>query len=196
MSAYKQLIRFHCQVMCLIMLFTLEIAVAYASVDADERAFNGMTRIIGNVVATPCSIVMPNRHQTINFSPLTLTMLSTMSRRERYNQPFIIELRDCGSVYSSIDSKTWSIRFDGQKAQQIEAFVLRGPSQGLGVSVLNDQSQVLIPGQNYPLSHHVLRQNKSGQTLFLRYFLRLELTGQPIQAGNYQGLIRFFIDYQ
>ncbi|EOH6342441.1 fimbrial protein, partial [Providencia stuartii] len=23
-----------------------------------------------------------------------------------------------------------------------------------------------------------------------------ELTGQPIQAGSYQGLVRFFIDYQ
>lgn len=156
----------------------------------------GVTQLVGSVISTPCSIVMSNRYQTVDFSSLTLTMLSTAVEREQQTRPFDIELRDCGSVYSSIDSKTWTIRFDGQGADNIPAFVLQGPSHGLGVSVLDNTKNVLIPGETYPLFDSVLRQGKSGQTLFLRYFLRLELTGKPLQAGSYQGLVRFFIDYQ
>ncbi len=156
----------------------------------------GVTQLVGRVISTPCSIVMSNRYQTVDFSPLTMTKLSTAVEREQQTRPFDIELRDCGSVYSTIDSKTWVIRFDGHAARNIYAFVLQGPSQGLGVSVLDNTKNILIPGESYPLFKSVLRQGKSGQTLFLRYFLRLELTGKPLQAGSYQGLVRFFIDYQ
>lgn len=156
----------------------------------------GVTQLVGSVISTPCSIVMPNRYQTVDFSSLTMTMLSTAVQREQQTQPFEIELRDCGSLYTSIDSKTWTIRFDGQGAKNINAFVLQGPSKGLGVTVLDNTKNVLIPGEIYPLFDNMLRQSKSGQTLFLRYFLRLELTGQPLQAGSYKGLVRFFIDYQ
>lgn len=156
----------------------------------------GITQLVGSVISTPCSIVMPNREQTVDFSSLTMTMLSTAAAREQHTHSFEMELRDCGSVYSSIDSKTWTIRFEGQSVSNINAFVLEGPSEGLGVSVLDDTMNVLIPGENYPLFDSVLLQNKSGNTLILRYFLRLELTGKPLQAGSYQGLVRFFIDYQ
>ncbi|OHT25075.1 fimbrial protein [Providencia stuartii] len=151
----------------------------------------GVTQLVGSVISTPCSIVMSNRYQTVDFSSLTMTKLSTAVEREQQTRPFDIELRDCGSVYSTIDSKTWTIRFDGQGADNIHAFVLQGPSQGLGVSVLDNTKNILIPGESYPLFKSVLRQGKSGQTLFLRYFLRLELTGKPLQAGSYQGLVRF-----
>ncbi|AFH94307.1 type 1 fimbrial protein [Providencia stuartii] len=156
----------------------------------------GVTQLVGSVISTPCSIVMSNRDQTVDFSSLTLTMLSTAVAREQQTRPFDIELRDCGSVYSTLDSKTWTIRFDGQGADNIDAFALQGPSQGLGVSVLDNTKNIVIPGETYPLFDSVLRQGQSGQTLFLRYFLRLELTGKPLQAGRYHGLVRFFIDYQ
>ncbi|CAK6617633.1 TPA: fimbrial protein [Providencia stuartii] len=156
----------------------------------------GVTQLVGSVISTPCSIVMSNRDQTVDFSSLTLTMLSTAVAREQQTRPFDIELRDCGSVYSTLDSKTWTIRFDGQGADNIDAFALQGPSQGLGVSVLDNTKNIVIPGEIYPLFDSVLRQGQSGQTLFLRYFLRLELTGKPLQAGRYHGLVRFFIDYQ
>lgn len=73
----------------------------------------GATELVGRVVSTPCSIVMKNRYQTVDFSSLTLTMLSTQAQRNQKIQPFEIELRDCGSLYSSLDSKTWLIRFEG-----------------------------------------------------------------------------------
>lgn len=168
---------------------------AFAAKEVGMR-HEGVTQLVGSVISTPCSIVMSNRYQTVDFSALTMTKLATAVEREQQTRPFDIELRDCGSVYSSIDSKTWTIRFDGQSADDIHAFVLQGPSQGLGVSVLDNTKNVLIPGETYPLFESVLRQGKSGQTLFLRYFLRLELTGKPLQAGSYQGLVRFFIDYQ
>lgn len=193
MSAYKHFSRHIIQFM---MRWVLGHATVYAAIDTQRHSFNGMTRIVGTVIATPCSIAMTDRYQTINFSPLTLPLLSTASGRERYSQPFIIELHGCGSMDSTIDSKTWSIRFSGHTTQNINAFVLQGPSHGLGISVLDEQRKRLVPEQRYFLSNHVLRQDKSGETLFLRYFLQLELTGQPIQAGSYQGLVRFFIDYQ
>ncbi|HBO24797.1 MAG TPA: fimbrial protein [Providencia sp.] len=178
-------------------LFSLILAgtPALGAIEVGMR-HEGVTQLVGSVISTPCSIVMSNRYQTIDFSALTMTKLSTAVEREQQTQPFEIELRDCGSIYTSIDSKTWTIRFDGQHAHSINAFLLQGPSKGLGVSVLDDSKNVLIPGEKYPLFDSVLRQGKSGQTLFLRYFLRLELTGKPLQAGSYQGLVRFFIDYQ
>ncbi len=84
------------------------------------------------------------------------------------------------------------IRFDGQSVSNINAFILQGTSKGLGVSVLDNNKNALIPGETYPLFDSVLRQDKSGQILYLRYFLRLELTGEPLRAGDYQGLVRFF----
>ncbi|WP_410480042.1 fimbrial protein [Providencia sp. PROV175] len=156
----------------------------------------GTTQMIGSVIATPCSIMMKDRFQTVNFSSLALNLLSTKVSREERNQLFEIELSNCGSLFSSLDSKTWVIRFDGHRANQMNAFVLQGPSEGLGVSVLDSTMQALIPGESYSLFGSVLRQGKAGQSLVLRYFLQLELTGKPLQAGRYQGLIRFFIDYQ
>ncbi|MCS6742585.1 type 1 fimbrial protein, partial [Acinetobacter baumannii] len=147
----------------------------------------GSTYLVGSVISTPCSIVMSNRYQTVDFSSLTLAMLSSKEKREQQTLPFEIELRDCGSIYTSIDSKTWMIRFDGQSVSNINAFILQGTSKGLGVSVLDNNKNALIPGETYPLFDSVLRQDKSGQILYLRYFLRLELTGEPLRAGDYQG---------
>ncbi|MGX8894865.1 fimbrial protein, partial [Enterobacter cloacae] len=67
----------------------------------------GSTYLVGSVISTPCSIVMSNRYQTVDFSSLTLAMLSSKEIREQQTLPFEIELRDCGSFYTSIDSKTW-----------------------------------------------------------------------------------------
>lgn len=187
--------RFILQLISSFFVFHGGVFIAYGANEIGMR-HEGNAQLVGSVISTPCSIVMKDRYQTVDFSSLTLTALSSTSSQEQHSQPFDIELRDCGSLYSSIDSKTWSIRFDGQNATHINAFVLQGPSKGLGVSVLDDSKQVLTPGHNYQLNGSVLRQDKSGQTLFLRYFLQLELTGEPIQAGSYQGLIRFFIDYQ
>jgi len=156
----------------------------------------GNAQIIGSVISAPCSIVMENRYQAVDFSSLTFDMLATQTAREQQAKPFEIELRDCGNIFNSIDSKTWTIRFDGQNAENIDAFILQGPSRGLGVSIFDNEKNKIIPSVNYPLFNNVLKQDKSGRTLFLRYFLQLELTGEPIQAGSYQGLIRFFIDYQ
>lgn len=169
--------------------------IAFGAKDIGVR-HEGTTQMIGSVIATPCSIIMKDRFQTVNFSSLALNLLSTKVSREERSQPFEIELSNCGSVFSSLDSKTWVIRFDGNRANQIDAFVLQGPSEGLAVSILDNTMQTVIPGENYPLFGSVLRQGKAGQTLVIRYFLQLELTGKPLQAGRYQGLIRFFIDYK
>ncbi|CAG9409288.1 MULTISPECIES: fimbrial protein [Providencia] len=180
----------------LIMVSILVYPVISGAESKKKIELNGSATLKGIVIATPCSVVMQNRFQTIDFSPLAITMLGTKLQREQHNQPFILELRDCGSLYSSLDVKTWSIRFMGQTAEHINGFVLQGASRGLGVSVLDNRLNALVPGQYYSLSDNVLLHDKSEKTLFLQYFLRLELTGEPIQAGNYQGLIRFFIDYQ
>lgn len=157
---------------------------------------NAITLLKGSVIDAPCSISLKNRYQTIDFSSLALSFLSNNLQREMHDQPFIIELQDCGSAYSSIDLKTWKIRFVGQNAPYIDAFTLQGASEGVGISVLDNAKIRLQPNKDYSLSNNVLYQDKSGYSLFLRYFLRLELTGQPIQAGRYYGLVRFFIDYQ
>ncbi|SUC00714.1 fimbrial subunit [Proteus penneri] len=160
------------------------------------KKHEGMTQIVGKVISTPCSIALKDRHQLVDFSALTLTNLSTAEQREQHLQPFEIELRDCGSVYNTIDSKTWTIRFDGKTTAHLPAFVLQGASQGVGVSVLDQSKHRIYPGRSYPLTHGTILDDKSGQSLVLQYFLQLELTGAPIQAGRYHGIVRFFIDYQ
>ncbi|MDR2225281.1 MAG: type 1 fimbrial protein [Providencia sp.] len=156
----------------------------------------GITQLVGSVISTPCSITMKDKNQLIDFSSLTMNMLSTQVKRDQFTQPFEIELRGCGSVYSSIDSKTWSILFDGTRAEHVTAFMLQGPSYGLGVSILDDTNQPLVPGQMYSLFNNKLQEDNSRGIFLLRYFLRLELTGVSIQAGAYHGVVHFFIDYQ
>lgn len=189
-----------CQRVMVFIVKTIVILMGYSSLGltADKVGIKhqGIAEITGKVVSTPCSIRMKDRYQSIHFTSLTLNALSTEVQREQTLLPFDIELHDCGSVYSRIDTKTWTIQFQGQPAENISAFVLQGPSQGLGVTLLNNDKQVLNPGQYYPLYNSVSRQDKAGQVLILRYFMQLALTGKPIQAGDYHGLIRFFIDYQ
>ncbi len=156
----------------------------------------GIAQLKGSVISSPCSIVMENQHQTINFSSLTFAKLSSKATLEQFNQPFIIELRDCGAVFKSNDTKTWQIRFVGEAVKNNSAFSLNGPSKGLGISVLDNQMLLLTPGKSYPLSQSTFLPDKSGHNIYLRYYLELALTGEPIQAGDYQGLVRFSIDYQ
>ncbi|QNH64640.1 type 1 fimbrial protein [Proteus vulgaris] len=192
MSIYQRIGIFIVEVVIVLISFC---TLAYSSNNFGMKHV-GVAQMTGNVVSTPCSIRMKDRYQLISFSSLTLDNLSTVVQREQTLLPFDIELHDCGSVYSRIDTKTWTIQFQGQPAENISAFVLQGPSQGLGVALLDNDKQVLTPGQIYPLYNSVSHQDKAGQILVLRYFLQLELTGKPIKEGNYNGLIRFFINYQ
>lgn len=164
-----------------------------------EDAFQhktGTASLTGSVISSPCTIVMKNQYQSVNIAPLTLSLLSESINRDKYRQPFEIELQGCSSRFSSVDSKTWIIRFDGIRAENIDSFELQGPSRGLGVSLHDNAMKPLTPGTNYPLHNNMLLMDKSGKSLFLRYFLKPELTGLPVQAGSYQGLIRFSIDYK
>lgn len=156
----------------------------------------GTARLTGSVISSPCTIVMKSRYQAVNITPLTLTLLSESVNRDKYRQPFEIELQGCSSHFSSVDSKTWIIRFDGIRTENIDAFELQGPSRGLGVSLHDNTMKLLTPGTSYQLYNSMLLTDKSGKSLFLRYFLKPELTGLPVQAGSYQGLIRFSIDYK
>lgn len=192
MTIYQQL---SCNISKFIFVFICCSSIVYAANGIGTR-HEGTTQIVGSVIATPCSIIMKNRYQTVDFSSLRLDEISTTASRESLVKPFYIELKDCGSLYSSKDSKAWIIRFDGESTEYINAFILQGPSKGLGILVLDNTKNILMPGHNYPLFNSILRKDKSGSTMLLRYFLRLELTGMPFKAGNYQGLIRFFIDYQ
>lgn len=178
---------------CLALLYGYSVICSAAS--EVNLPLQGATHLEGYIISAPCSIELKSRYQTVDFSSLTLPMLSTPASREEIKQPFDIEIRDCGSIYSSLDSKTWTIRFDGERVSHMNAFALQGPSQGLGVSILDTSMQTLIPGESYSLHEYVLRKDKAGHALILRYFLRLELTGAAFQAGSYQGLVRFFIDY-
>ncbi|HBO22408.1 MAG TPA: fimbrial protein [Providencia sp.] len=183
------------QITIFLFLFVFNgVSTLYAK--AINLSFEGGAKLVGSVISTPCSIAMTSRYQTVDFSSLALPKLSTISIREQEAHPFEIELRDCGSVYSAIDSKTWTIRFDGQRDEKIDAFLLEGPSQGLVISVLDNAKNTLMPGKTYSLFDSILRQEKSGQTLFLRYFIQLKLSGKPLKSGQYKGLVRFFIDYQ
>ncbi|EKT0592927.1 fimbrial protein [Morganella morganii] len=169
-------------------------SAAYAGDAVLRKA--GSARLTGTVISAPCSIAMKNRFQAVNITPLTLTVLSSSAVRDRYTQPFEIELRGCGSRFSSVDHKTWIIRFDGIRADNTDAFELQGPSRGLGISLSDNTRQLLTPGNNYPVHNSILRTDKSGNSLFLRYFIKPELTGMPLEAGSYQGLIRFSVNYE
>lgn len=156
----------------------------------------GFARLVGSVISTPCSIVLSKRDQIINFPSVRLITLSKAQYRDFRTKPFEIELRDCGNLEASLDSKTWKIKFNGPEAEGIDAFSLQGPSYGLGISILDNEKKKVIPGKSYPLVNSLIRGGKNRQSLFLRFFLQLELTGQSFQAGSYKGVVRFLIDYE
>lgn len=156
----------------------------------------GMANLSGTVISTPCSIAMSNQLQLIDFSSLRLPLMSSKAFLDEKMKFFTIELINCGNLFNLTDSKTWSIRFDGEKPSSLDSFLLQGPSKGLSVYLYNEQKELVYPNKYYPISKSLLKVGESYPQLYLRYFLKLGLTGNTIQAGDYYGVIRFFIDYQ
>lgn len=156
----------------------------------------GITQLTGSVISTPCSINLSSRYQTIDFSYLTIAMLSTSVTRDNHIKPFYIELQNCGSNYTVIDSKSWIIRFEGQNVMDTNAILLQGPSEGVAISILDSSQNVLTLNKNYLLFNNLDALEKGINPLRLRYFLRMKLTGKSMQPGSYQGLVIYSIDYQ
>ncbi len=64
-------------------LFLSLISSTALAFDPKVIEHEGSTYLVGSVISTPCSIVMSNRYQTVDFSSLTLAMLS--SKRKNAN---------------------------------------------------------------------------------------------------------------
>ncbi|HIH5882054.1 TPA: fimbrial protein, partial [Proteus mirabilis] len=111
-------------------------------------------------------------------------------------KPLTIELINCGNLFSTIDSKTWNIQFNGYVSSNLDSFLLTGPSRGLSIFLLDKDKSLIYPNKIYSLKNSVLRTSNKQAQLYLQFFLQLGLTGEYIQAGDYQGIISFFIDYQ
>ncbi len=90
-------------VLLVMLIFSIH---SYADIKSVKpHSVSAITLLRGSVIDAPCSITLQNRYQTIDFSSLALALLSNSLQREMHDQPFIIELQDCGSVYSTVDLK-------------------------------------------------------------------------------------------
>ncbi len=178
-------------------IILMSIFLFFINAQANELnyRYEGAAYMSGSIISTPCSIVMSNQYQVVDFSSLTIPMLSSDILLEEKEQSLIIELINCGNLFSNIDSKTWNIQFNGDVSSGFDSFLLTGPSRGLSILLLDKDKNLIYPNKIYPLKNSVLRNNKKTQ-LYLQFFLQLGLTGEYIQAGSYQGIISFFIDYQ
>lgn len=181
-------------------LITILMSVFSFFINAQANELNyryeGITYMSGSIISTPCSIVMSNQYQVIDFSSLTIHMLSSDIFLEEKEKPLTIELINCGNLFSTIDSKTWNIQFNGYVSSNLDSFLLTGPSRGLSISILDKDKSLIYPNKIYSLKNSVLRTSNKQDRLYLQFFLQLGLTGEYIQAGDYQGIISFFIDYQ
>ncbi|TBL69151.1 type 1 fimbrial protein [Hafnia alvei] len=144
----------------------------------------------GSILDTACAISIDSQNQTIEMAAVP------MSNIERDGvgpeQLFTIQLINCTLTPVTLGRPDWShfqMTFTGATANDGELFSVVGDAQGLGLSIVDNWGNRVIPGQP------MVAQPLHAGNIRLNYRLRLEANHQHLKPGDYQSVIRFNMDY-
>lgn len=148
----------------------------------------GKVSMYGEIVDTACAIETGSRDQTIDMGVIPISVLKQSGKAP--SKPFNIQLVDCRwERYPSSKGEwqTFEVTFDGPSNG--EFFTVSGEAKGVQLSMRDDQGTTVIAGKPLPK-----REIIPGD-MTLNYELQLVTDNQRLQAGSYQTLLRFKIDY-
>jgi len=148
----------------------------------------GKVSMHGEIVDTACAIKTESRDQTIDMGVIPLNVLKQFGKAPP--KPFNIQLVECRwERYPSTKGEwqTFNVTFDGPANG--EFFTLNGEAKGVQLSIRDSQGIPVLAGKPLPEGELI-----SGK-MIMNYELQLVADNQRLQAGSYQTLLRFKIDY-
>lgn len=148
----------------------------------------GKVSMYGEIVDTACAIETESRDQTIDMGVIPVSVLKQFGKAPP--KPFHIQLVDCHvDRYSGTQNewKSFDVTFDGPASG--EFFTVSGEAKGVQLAMRDDQGIPIIAGKPLP------KKELIPGDMTLNYELQLVTNNQRLQAGSYQTLLRFKIDY-
>lgn len=148
----------------------------------------GKVSMYGEIVDTACAIETESRDQTIDMGVIPLSVLKQFGKAPP--KPFNIQLVDCRwERYPSSKGEwqTFEVTFDGPANGDF--FTVSGEAKGVQLAMRDDQGTPVIAGKPLP------KRDIVPGDMTLNYELQLVTDNQRLQAGSYQTLLRFKIDY-
>ncbi|MGN2500507.1 fimbrial protein [Serratia bockelmannii] len=172
------------------LFFSLPVlAETYSSLDP----FRGKATMSGEVLATGCSIALPDRYQTVSLGEQPIRSLG--QSRGAQVKAFHIRLDNCapsGSVDKRKDiDPAVRIRFDGLRGKNAAWFQPAGSSRGMALVLRDERNEVLYPGE---YSQAIFDRSHNQQ--LLNFTLEWVPDGNPLSAGDYYAALRFNVDYE
>lgn len=166
----------------------------WAKTYSDLDPFRGKATMIGEVLATGCSIAFPDRYQTILLGEIPVKDLT--SSRDRIVRQFQIHLDNCAAFgyqdkRRDIDPAI-RIRFDGMRDTRNSSYFLpSGSGKGMVFSLRDERNEILSPGE---YSQAIFDRSHNQQVL--NFTLESVSDGTPVTAGDYSIVLRFNVDYE
>ncbi|WP_272539750.1 fimbrial protein [Providencia sp. PROV197] len=167
-------------------LFMLAQSVLISPVQAELLSLWGRIGMSGSIVDSACAIDTGSYEQTVDMGMLPIGTLRQQGRGPV--RPFSIALIGCTlTPYAGEAWQKFSVTFDGPVDG--EWFLVSGDARGVALALQDAQGQPIYPGQSPPKQAIV-----SGNSM-LHYGLQLVSDTRPLRPGEYQGALRFKLDY-
>lgn len=155
----------------------------------------GRATLSGEVLASPCSIALNDRFQTVRMGEMALR--DFRYGRGRSTQDFVIHLDNCGTSRGSGQQgeKTSNpgirVRFEGVRGEQPWFFTPTGTAKGVAVVLRDERRELIYPGEYLPAVYP-----KAYNQQVLKYRLEIVPNGKTMVPGDYYTSLRFNIDYE
>ncbi len=167
-----------------VLVLSLLLFLSYTQ--ADSLPNWGRISMNGSIVNSACAIDMGSYEQTVDMGILPVGTIHQEGQGPV--RPFSITLIGCTlGPYAGDAWQTFSVTFDGPANG--EWFSLSGEARGIALALQDAQGQRIRPGLS--TSKQAIIRGSS----VLHYGLRLVSDSHPLRPGEYQGTLRFRLEY-
>lgn len=170
-----------------VLLFMLWNCWAASTAATVKNQGQGIVRMHGSILETPCAIDMADKDQSVELGTETTGELLHDGRGPK--RPFSIHLMNCNLATNNLINPTatrFQVTFEGKHDDSL--FGLDGAS-GVGLQITDSEGYVSHPGEPMPAG------NLLPGRMTLNYMLQLTEDHHRLRAGDYRTAIRFKIDY-
>ena len=148
----------------------------------------GLVRMQGAIVDTPCAIEMSSREQNIDMGEIPVSQI--IRDGKGLTRPFSIQLINCVTARANLalpDWQSFQVTFDGFNQNRL--FSVQGEAKGVALKIIDYKGMSIIPGKALP------KRLLQTDSMLLNFSMILVSNQQQLKAGQYFATIRFKLDY-
>ncbi|ROR08830.1 fimbrial protein [Erwinia sp. JUb26] len=148
----------------------------------------GRVNMIGSIIDAACAIDINSIDQTIDMGVVPVSRIVRDGQSVKKN--FSINLINCVLNKSDKDSTRWqyfTITFDGLNDDGL--FSVEGDAKGIAIKIIDNSGSIARPGLALPPG-----KIESGD-ISLNFSMQLVSNHRALQAGDYNAVIKFKMDY-